>query len=44
MALQAVPVVGIFLMATMYMTAIFNPRRQGLHDRAAGTIVVTEPR
>jgi uncharacterized RDD family membrane protein YckC len=44
MALQAVPVVGILLMATMYVTALFNPRRQGLHDRAAGTIVVAVTR
>jgi uncharacterized RDD family membrane protein YckC len=44
MALQAVPVVGIALMAAVYVTALFNPRRQGLHDRAAGTIVVVATR
>ena len=44
MAAQAVPVVGIFAMGAIYMTALFNPRRQGLHDRAAGTIVVTATR
>ena len=43
-AAQAVPVIGIFLMAAVYMAALFNPRRQGLHDRAAGTIVVTVTR
>jgi uncharacterized RDD family membrane protein YckC len=44
MIAQAVPVVGLFVMAAIYMTALFNPRRQGLHDRAAGTIVVTVTR
>jgi uncharacterized RDD family membrane protein YckC len=44
MALQAVPVVGVALMAAVYVTALLNPRRQGLHDRAAGTIVVSATR
>jgi uncharacterized RDD family membrane protein YckC len=43
-ALQAIPVIGLALMGVMYLTALFNPRRQGLHDRAAGTIVVTVTR
>ncbi len=44
MAAQAVPVIGIFVMGAIYVTVFFNPRRQGLHDRAAGTIVVAAPR
>lgn len=44
MALQAVPVFGLALDAVVYAAALFHPRKQGLHDRAAGTIVVVAPR
>ena len=37
----AVPGAGLFLWLTVYLVAIFTPRRQGLHDFAAGTIVVS---
>lgn len=36
----AVPVIGIALVALVYGMALRDPRRQGLHDRAAGTLVV----
>jgi uncharacterized RDD family membrane protein YckC len=36
----AVPVVGVFLWLGTYLLAVVTPRRQGLHDLAAGTIVV----
>ena len=36
----AVPVIGIALNIAVYVRAIFHPYRQGLHDAAAGTIVV----
>lgn len=36
-----IPLIGGTLMsAAVYLTAIWSPLRQGLHDRAAGTIVV----
>lgn len=36
-----IPLIGSGLLtAAVYLTAIWNPLRQGLHDRAAGTIVV----
>jgi len=35
---------GGILAALIYLTAVFNPLRQGLHDRAAGTLVVMSPR
>lgn len=31
---------GGLLAAVIYLTAIFNPMRRGIHDRAAGTLVV----
>jgi uncharacterized RDD family membrane protein YckC len=40
LALGAIPQVGIFLGALVYSMAFWNPLRQGLHDRAAGTLVV----
>ena len=37
-----VPVPGVFLLSiVVYLVAIVHPLRQGWHDRAAGTIVVT---
>jgi uncharacterized RDD family membrane protein YckC len=36
-----IPLIGSGLLtAAIYLTAVWNPLRQGLHDRAAGTIVV----
>lgn len=35
-----VPVIGFALNIAVYVRAIFHPYRQGLHDAAAGTIVV----
>lgn len=37
--IQLVPVVG-FLGVLMYARAVWDPRRQGFHDRLAGTVVV----
>ena len=37
---QLVPVIGPGLVIVVYLRAIFHPLRQGLHDAAAGTIVV----
>lgn len=39
-AVQLVPVVGPGLSIVVYLRALFHPMRQGLHDAAAGTIVV----
>jgi len=39
-AVQLVPVVGPGLSLVVYLRAVFHPLRQGLHDVAAGTIVV----
>lgn len=38
---QLVPVIGFGLAIVVYLRAVFHPLRQGLHDAAAGTIVVT---
>jgi uncharacterized RDD family membrane protein YckC len=35
-----VPVIGFALNIAVYVRAFFHPYRQGLHDAAAGTIVV----
>jgi uncharacterized RDD family membrane protein YckC len=35
-----VPVIGFALNIAVYVRAFFHPHRQGLHDAAAGTIVV----
>jgi uncharacterized RDD family membrane protein YckC len=37
---QLVPVIGPGLAIVVYLRAVFHPLRQGLHDAAAGTIVV----
>jgi uncharacterized RDD family membrane protein YckC len=37
----AVPVLGLFLWLGVYLTAVVTPRRQGIHDLAAGTVVVS---
>lgn len=39
-AVQLVPVIGPGLSLVVYLRAVFHPLRQGLHDAAAGTIVV----
>jgi uncharacterized RDD family membrane protein YckC len=38
-----VPSVGLLLGVVVYGLALVHPRRQGLHDRAAGTLVVSGP-
>jgi uncharacterized RDD family membrane protein YckC len=43
LTLGAVPTVGFALSIGVYMFAVFSPLRQGLHDRAAGTLVVVQP-
>jgi uncharacterized RDD family membrane protein YckC len=40
LAASAVPDVGFLLGGFVYAMAFFHPLRQGVHDRAAGTIVV----
>ena len=40
LAFGAIPRVGIFLGVMVYSLAMWNPLRQGLHDKAAGTLVV----
>jgi uncharacterized RDD family membrane protein YckC len=35
-----IPVIGLAANLVVYLRAIFHPLRQGLHDAAAGTIVV----
>lgn len=40
LALEAIPRVGVFLWLMVYSLAMWSPLRQGLHDRAAGTLVV----
>lgn len=37
---QLIPVVGPGLALVVYLRAVFHPLRQGLHDAAAGTVVV----
>jgi uncharacterized RDD family membrane protein YckC len=39
-AVQLVPLIGPGLSLAVYVRAAFHPLRQGLHDAAAGTIVV----
>lgn len=41
LAAGVIPGVGPFASMVVYATAFFDKRRQGWHDRAAGTIVVT---
>ena len=40
LSLSAIPRVGVLLWAFVYSMAFWNPLRQGLHDKAAGTLVV----
>ena len=40
LALEAIPRVGVFLWLMVYSMAMWSPLRQGLHDKAAGTLVV----
>ena len=40
----AVPTVGFALTVGVYSFAVFSPLRQGLHDRAGGTLVVMSRR
>ena len=39
-AVQLVPAIGPGLALAVYLRAVFHPLRQGIHDAAAGTIVV----
>jgi uncharacterized RDD family membrane protein YckC len=40
LSLSAIPRVGVVLGVLVYSIALWNPLRQGLHDKAAGTLVV----
>src|SRR4029077_411526 len=40
LSLGAIPRIGVFLAVFVYSMALWNPLRQGLHDKAAGTLVV----
>ncbi|MGZ4765861.1 MAG: RDD family protein [Ilumatobacteraceae bacterium] len=40
LAFGSIPKIGVFLGVTVYSIALWNPLRQGLHDKAAGTLVV----
>ena len=40
LAAGVIPSVGSALSLVVYATAFWHPRRQGFHDRAAGTIVI----
>jgi uncharacterized RDD family membrane protein YckC len=40
LSLGAIPRIGVFLSVLVYSLALWNPLRQGLHDKAAGTLVV----
>jgi uncharacterized RDD family membrane protein YckC len=40
LAAGVIPGIGMFLSLVVYATAFWDRRRQGWHDRAAGTIVV----
>ncbi|MEP7203558.1 MAG: RDD family protein [Ilumatobacteraceae bacterium] len=40
LSLSAIPRVGVVLGVLVYALALWNPLRQGLHDKAAGTLVV----
>jgi uncharacterized RDD family membrane protein YckC len=44
LVLGAVPSIGFALTLGVYSFAVFSPLRQGLHDRAAGTLVVMQRR
>jgi uncharacterized RDD family membrane protein YckC len=40
LSLGAIPRIGVLLVVLVYSLAMWNPLRQGLHDKAAGTLVV----
>ncbi|MEO7372056.1 MAG: RDD family protein [Ilumatobacteraceae bacterium] len=40
LALSSIPRIGVFLGVLVYSLALWTPLRQGLHDKAAGTLVV----
>jgi uncharacterized RDD family membrane protein YckC len=40
LSLGAIPQIGVLLGVLVYSLALWHPLRQGLHDRAAGTLVV----
>ena len=40
LAAGVIPSIGLALNMIVYATALWHPRRQGFHDRAAGTIVI----
>jgi uncharacterized RDD family membrane protein YckC len=40
LSLGAIPRIGVVLSMLVYSLALWNPLRQGLHDKAAGTLVV----
>ena len=40
LSLGAIPRIGVFLAVFVYSMALWSPLRQGLHDKAAGTLVV----
>jgi len=40
LAAGVIPSIGSALSLVVYATAFWHPRRQGFHDRAAGTIVI----
>jgi uncharacterized RDD family membrane protein YckC len=40
LAFSSVPTLGFLLGGLVYAWAVVDPRRQGLHDKAAGTLVV----
>ena len=40
LSLGAIPRIGVFLGVLVYSLALWSPLRQGLHDKAAGTLVV----
>jgi uncharacterized RDD family membrane protein YckC len=41
LAAGVIPSIGSALSLVVYATAFWHPRRQGFHDRAAGTIVIS---
>ena len=40
LSLGSIPRIGLLLTVLVYAMALWNPLRQGLHDKAAGTLVV----
>jgi uncharacterized RDD family membrane protein YckC len=40
LSLGAIPRIGVFLSVFVYSLALWTPLRQGLHDKAAGTLVI----